>query len=116
MDHVAHKVIFSILRWAMMGRTRAGCMSLCLLLKEGMAHRRPNNNPVMMFMCGTGYGLSIFCSLWHWGLVRDMLLGSPNEVHQSVRVCLHFAQFVCAGRSTTFVDHGKTSLLMLENC
>ena len=35
----------------------------------------------------------LFGQLWHWGLVRNMWCGGPDELHQSVRVLLHFTQF-----------------------
>ena len=35
----------------------------------------------------------LFGHLWHWGLVRNIWRGSPNELHQSVRILLHFTQF-----------------------
>ena len=35
----------------------------------------------------------LFARLWHWGLVRNIWRGSPNELHQSVRILLHFTQF-----------------------
>ena len=31
--------------------------------------------------------------LWHWGLVRNIWRGGPNELHQSVGILLHFTQF-----------------------
>ena len=35
----------------------------------------------------------LFARLWHWGLVRNIWRGGPNELHQSVRILLHFTQF-----------------------
>ena len=32
----------------------------------------------------------LFARLWHWGLVRNIWRGGPNELHQSVRILLHF--------------------------
>ena len=32
----------------------------------------------------------LFAHLWHWGLVRTIWHGGPNELHESVRVLLHF--------------------------
>ena len=34
----------------------------------------------------------LFARLWHWGLVRNIWRGGPNELHQSVRILLHFTQ------------------------
>ena len=35
----------------------------------------------------------LFARLWHWGLVRNMWRGGPNQLHQLVRILLHFTQF-----------------------
>ena len=35
----------------------------------------------------------LFARLWHWGLVRNIWRGGPNELHQSIRILLHFMQF-----------------------
>ena len=35
----------------------------------------------------------LFPRLWHSGLVRNIWRGGPNELHQSVRILLHFTQF-----------------------
>ena len=32
----------------------------------------------------------LFARLWHWGLVRNIWRGGPNELHQPVRILLHF--------------------------
>ena len=39
----------------------------------------------------------LFARLWHWGLVRNIWRGGPDELHQFVRMLLHFPQF-CIGR------------------
>ena len=66
-------------------------MSLCFLLEEGLALGQPNNSYTMMHMGGTGCGLSNSSHLWH--LVGNIWPGGPNELHQSVCMVLHFAQF-----------------------
>ena len=38
-------------------------------------------------------GPSLFARLWHWGLVRNIWCGSPNDLHQPVRILLHFTYF-----------------------
>ena len=57
-----------------------------------------------------------FARLWHWGLVRNMWRGGPNELHQSVHILLHFTQFcICRqGRHPPPppMDHGSMSRLM----
>ena len=35
----------------------------------------------------------LFGHLWHWGLVRNIWCGSPDDLHQSMCVLLHFMQF-----------------------
>ena len=35
----------------------------------------------------------VFGHLWHWGLVRNIWRGGANELHQFVRILLHFTQF-----------------------
>ena len=35
----------------------------------------------------------LFARLWHWGLVRNIWRGGPNELHHSVRILLHVTQF-----------------------
>ena len=40
----------------------------------------------------------LFARLWRWGLVRNMWRDGPNELHQSVRILLHFTHFSFAGR------------------
>ena len=47
----------------------------------------------------------IFGQLWHWGLVRNMWCGGPNELHQSMRVLLHFTQF-CIQRQVRHPPYG----------
>ena len=32
----------------------------------------------------------LFAWLWHWGSVRNIWCGGPNELHPSVRILLHF--------------------------
>ena len=55
----------------------------------------------------------LFAWLWHWGLVRNICHGGPNELHQSVRILLHFTQF-CIWRQVRHppTDHGSMSRLM----
>ena len=49
----------------------------------------------------------------HWGLVRNIWRGRPNELHRSVRILLHFTQFAFIGKSVTPpMDHGSMSRLM----
>ena len=51
--------------------------------------------------------------LWHWGLLRKMWCGGPNELDQSVRVLLHFTQFcIRSGSVTHLMGHGTMSRLM----
>ena len=52
----------------------------------------------------------LFARLWHWGLVRNIWRGGPNELHQSVRILLHFTQF-CIRRQVRHppTDHGSMS-------
>ena len=54
----------------------------------------------------------LFARLWHWGLVRNIWRGVPNELHQSVRILLHFTQF-CIRRQVRRppTDHGSMSCL-----
>ena len=47
----------------------------------------------------------LFGQLWHWGLVRNITLGDPNELHQSMRVLLHFTQF-CIRRQVCHPPYG----------
>ena len=47
----------------------------------------------------------LFARLWHWGLVRNIWRGGPNELHQSVRILLHFAQF-CIRRQVRHPPYG----------
>ena len=35
----------------------------------------------------------LFAHLWHWGLIRNIWVGGPNKLHQSLRILLHFTQF-----------------------
>ena len=46
-----------------------------------------------------------FARLWHWGLVRNIWRGGPNELHQSVRILLHFTQF-CIRRQVRHPPYG----------
>ena len=39
----------------------------------------------------------LFARFWHWGLVKNIWRGGPNELHQSVRILLQFTQF-CISR------------------
>ena len=43
----------------------------------------------------------LFARLWHWGLVRNIWRGGPNELHQPVRILLHLPNFAFAGKSVT---------------
>ena len=47
----------------------------------------------------------LFARLWHWGLVRNIWRGRPNELHQSVRILLHFTQF-CIRRQVRHPPYG----------
>ena len=47
----------------------------------------------------------LFAHLWHWGLVRNIWRGGPNELHQAVRVLLHFTQF-CNRRRVAYTPYG----------
>ena len=47
----------------------------------------------------------LFARLWHWGLVRNIWRGGPNELHQSVRILLHFIQF-CIRRQVRHPPYG----------
>ena len=55
----------------------------------------------------------LFARLWHWGLVRNIWRGGPNELHQSVRILLNFTQFcICRQVCGPPMDHGSMSHLM----
>ena len=43
--------------------------------------------------------------LRHWGLIRNIWCGCPNELHQSVRILLHFTQF-CIQRQDCVLPYG----------
>ena len=47
----------------------------------------------------------LFAHLWHWGLVRNIWCGGPNELHQFVRVLWHFTQF-CIRRQVRYPPYG----------
>ena len=47
----------------------------------------------------------LFARLWHWGLVRNIWRGGPNELHQAVRILLHFTQF-CIRRQVRHPPYG----------
>ena len=47
----------------------------------------------------------LFARLWHWGLVRNIWRGGPNELQQSVRILLHFTQF-CIQRQVRHPPYG----------
>ena len=47
----------------------------------------------------------LFAHLWHWGLIRNIWLGGPNESHQSVRILLPFTQF-CILRQVRYPPYG----------
>ena len=56
----------------------------------------------------------LFARLWHWGLFWNIWRGDPNELHQSVRILLHFTRF-CIRRQVRYpplLDHGSMSRLM----
>ena len=49
----------------------------------------------------------LFCHLWHWALVRKVWRGSADQLHHSVRVFLHFAQFAPRGKyGISLMVHG----------
>ena len=47
----------------------------------------------------------LFARLWHWGLVMNIWRGGPNDLHQSVRILLHFTQF-CIRRQVRHPPYG----------
>ena len=47
----------------------------------------------------------LFARLWHWGLVRNIWRGGPNELHQSVHILLHFSQ-LCIRRQVRHPPYG----------
>ena len=47
----------------------------------------------------------LFARLWHYGFVRNIWRGCPNELHQSVRILLHFTQF-CIRRQVRHPPYG----------
>ena len=47
----------------------------------------------------------LFARLWHWGLFRNIWRGGPNELHQLVRILLHFTQF-CIRRQVCHPPYG----------
>ena len=47
----------------------------------------------------------LFARLWHWGPVRNIWRGGPNELHQSIRILLHFTQF-CIQRQVRHPPYG----------
>ena len=94
MDLLVPEVISLILKLgAMMVLMKAGFMSLCHSLEERMALCQPPNNLTMTCTGGIGHALSSCLLAWHWGLVRNIWRGGPNELHQSVRILLQFTQF-----------------------
>ena len=50
----------------------------------------------------------LFARLWHWGLVRNIWRGAPNELHQSFRILLHFTQF-CIRRQVRHPPYGPST-------
>ena len=46
-----------------------------------------------------------FAHLWHWGLIRNIWCGGPNELYQSVCILLHFTQF-CIRRQVRYPPYG----------
>ena len=51
----------------------------------------------------------LFAHLWHWGLNRNIWLGGPNELHQSLRILF----FASGGKSVTLrMDRGNMFPLM----
>ena len=54
----------------------------------------------------------LFGQLWHWGLVRNIWHGVPNELHQSVPVLLHFTQF-CIRRQVRHPPYGPQTMSRL---
>ena len=56
------------------------------------------------------FSMTQFARLWHWGLVRNIWRGGPNELHQSVRILLHFTQFCIRRQVCTLpMDHGESN-------
>ena len=47
----------------------------------------------------------LFARLWHWGLVRNIWRGGPDDLHQQVRILLHFTQF-CTSRQVRYAPYG----------
>mmetsp|Transcript_69848 Transcript_69848/g.123156 ORF Transcript_69848/g.123156 Transcript_69848/m.123156 type:complete len:139 (-) Transcript_69848:285-701(-) len=47
----------------------------------------------------------LFAHLWHWGVVRNIWLGGADELHQFVRILLHFTQF-CIRRQMRYPPYG----------
>ena len=48
----------------------------------------------------------LFRQLWHWGLVMNIWCGGPDELHQSIRVLLHYTQF-CIQRQVCHPRYGS---------
>ena len=47
----------------------------------------------------------LFARLWHWGLVRNIWCGGPNELHRWFPILLHFTQF-CICRQVCHPPYG----------
>ena len=106
MDLLVPEVISLISKLgAMMVLIKAGFMSLCHSLEERMALTARQQ------CCNDVHGWyrarieQLFARLWHWGLVRNIWRGGPNELHQSVRILLHFTQF-CIRRQVRHSPYG----------
>ena len=57
----------------------------------------------------------LFAYLWHWGLVRTIWRGGPNELHQSVRVLLHLCA-PCCQKGSTITGSGECREHYREEC
>ena len=105
MDLLVPEVISLILKLgAMMVLIKAGFMSLCIGRKNRtLTARQQCYNDVHGW-----YRAHIeqpFARLWHWGLVRNIWRVGFNELHQSVRILLHFTQF-CIRRQVHHPPYG----------
>ena len=47
----------------------------------------------------------VFAHLWHWGIIRHIWNGSPDTLHQTVRILLHTTQF-CLNRKLQYPPYG----------
>ena len=93
MDPLVPEVISLISKLgAMMVLIKAGFMGTIMGRKTGTltAHQHYYNDVHGWYRARIE---QLFARLWHWGLVRNIWRGGPNELHQSVRILLHFTQF-----------------------